>query len=82
MPSPGCPDPGRDETSRCREVRRVRGPSARAALLGLASLVLLAGCATSGQSSAAAAWAEHDREWAARCPGRSLDGVCLGGGGP
>jgi outer membrane biogenesis lipoprotein LolB len=51
-----------------------------ATVLG-ALLILLAGCASTAQPDAAReAWKAHDQWGAARCGGRSIDGVCLHGG--
>ncbi|HVQ74436.1 MAG TPA: hypothetical protein VMT79_02750 [Candidatus Binatia bacterium] len=46
-------------------------------------LALATGCVSPGQQEAARqAWDAHDIERGRECPGASLYGSCLGGGGP
>jgi hypothetical protein len=46
-------------------------------------LALATGCVSPAQQEAARqAWDAHDRERARECRGASLNGSCLGGGGP
>jgi hypothetical protein len=52
-----------------------------AMVLGTLLIILLSGCAsTAQQDTARKAWKAHDQWGAARCGGRSIDGVCLHGG--
>jgi hypothetical protein len=61
-------------------LRHVETRTVRVLMFG-ALLTVLFGCMSAAEQEAArAAWEGHDRWGAARCGGRSIDGVCVGGG--